>query len=232
MSKLRWSVLILLLSAAALYAGHKAKTLTAEKTGWYSASTRYPQFDDQTPVAKVANKVLSSWATNRQKEFIRQSTTALERAGKPGGGHQYTVDYEVTYAFPQRLLSIRFDTFWDTGGAHGMPEYVTYTFGMVKGKAQQLTLRHFFQPGSAYKDTVTAAILGKLKLNPKATLVVNGQVTSLTDKQLHRFSVDADGLTFFLNPYEVGPYSSGRFQIKLTVDELGPDFRRDLLLKP
>jgi hypothetical protein len=225
-----WSLMALVLSAALLPAGQRAKTITAEKEGWYSATTRYPQFEDQTPVARLANRVLSAWATQRQEKFVRESTKALKSVAKPAGNYQYTVDYEVTYAYPSRLISVRFDTFRDTGGAHGTPEYVTFTFGIVKGKARQLTLASFFKPGSAYKDTVTTAVMAKLKRNPQANLVVNGDVTTLNDDQLNRFSAEADGLTFFFNPYEVGPYSSGRFQIKLTLEELGADFRRDRLL--
>lgn len=230
MHRLRWAVCMLLAGVVAVSAGQRAKTLTAEKAGWYTASTRYPHFEEQTPVAVTANKVLSAWAERRQAKFVRESTRALQKLGKPGGNYEYTVDYEVTFAAPARLLSIRFDTFQYTGGAHGAPEYFTYTFGMKQGKARRLGLGDFFKAGSAYRDTVTAAVLAKLKRNPQANLVVSGDVTSLTDDQLNRFTADPDGLTFLFNPYEVGPYSSGRFQIKLTMEELGADFRRELLL--
>jgi hypothetical protein len=229
MRLMRWTCVVLLVSAAVVSAGQRAKTLTAEKAGWYSATTRYPHFDDDTPVARLANKVVSGWATRRQEDFVKESTKELEKQGKPGADHTYTVDYEVTCADPARLISMRFDTFRETGGAHGVAEYFTYTFGLIKGKAYQFTLRNFFKTESAYKDTVTAAILAKLMRNPQATLVVNGEVTSLTEDQLNRFSVEKDGLTFFFNPSEVGPYSSGRFQVKLTVEDLGADFRRDRL---
>jgi hypothetical protein len=229
MRMLRWSVLILLVCGAGLSAGQRAKTLTASREGWYTASTRYPQFEEQTPVAVTANKVLTAWATRRQEKFVKESTRALRKFGKPTANYEYTMDYEVTFAEPARLLSIRFDAFQYTGGAHGAPEYITYTFGMKKGKARRLMLGDLFKTGSAYRDTVTAAVLAKLKRNPQANLVVSGDVTSLTDDQLNRFSVESDGLMFLFNPYEVGPYSAGRFQVKLTPEELGVDFRRNLL---
>lgn len=229
MRMLRWGFLILIFAATTLSAGQRAKLLKVEKEGVYSATTRYPWFEGQTAVVRLANKDLSSWAKRRQDKFVKQSSKTLKQSGKPTANYEYTVDYEVTYADSQRLLSIRFDTFQYTGGAHGMPEFVTYSFGMVKGKARRLKLGDFFKAGSAYTDTVTAAILGKLKRNPQAILVVNGEVTSLTQNQLNRFSVEADGLTFLFNPDEVGPYTSGRFQIKLGIDDLGADFTKELL---
>jgi hypothetical protein len=229
MRTLRWGCFILVVCTAALSAGQRARTLNAEKEGLYSAATRYPEFEDDTPVARLANKVLKNWATARQSRFIKECSKNTAQSGKQTANYTYTADYEVTCASPERLLSIRFDTFKETGGAHGAPEYVTFSFGLVGGKARRLKLVNFFTSGSAFRDTVTTAVLGKLRRNPQAILVVNGDVTSLTEDQLNRFSVEADGLTFFFNPYEVGPYSSGRFQVKLTVGELGADFNRALL---
>lgn len=230
MRTLRWGCFILAVCTTALPAGQRARTLNAEKEGLYSAATRYPEFEDKTPVARLANKALKNWATARQNRFVRECAKNTAQSGKQTANATYTVDYEVTCAYPERLLSVRFDTFKETGGAHGEPEYVTFTFGLVGGKARRLKLDNFFAPGSAFKDTVTTAVLGKLRRNPRAILVVNGDVTSLTEDQLNRFSVEADGLTFFFNPYEVGPYSSGRFQVKLTMEELGADFKRALLM--
>ena len=56
-------------------------------------------------------------------------------------------------------------------------------------------------------------------------------MTRLTPLQLNSFCIDRDGLTFLINPYEAGPYSSGTFQVKLTLSELGPHFKRALILR-
>jgi hypothetical protein len=73
---------------------------------------------------------------------------------------------------------------------------------------------------------VSDAVIAKLKGDRRATFVRSGEVKALTPLQLERFVVVQDGLLFFIDPAEAGPFVAGRFQVKLTIAELGPSFRR------
>jgi hypothetical protein len=70
------------------------------------------------------------------------------------------------------------------------------------------------------------AVIAKLKQKESATEVTSGQITKLTPEQRERFVATPEGLMFLFDPYEVGPYVAGRFQIRLTAQELGPNFRK------
>jgi hypothetical protein len=52
----------------------------------------------------------------------------------------------------------------------------------------------------------------------------------LSVEQLNRFSISPTNLTFLLNHYEAGPYASGRFEVVLSITDLGPNFKRALIL--
>lgn len=116
------------------------------------------------------------------------------------------------------------DSYEFLGGAHGISAYRVFNFGDTRGKARQLMLSDLFKKGSTYRSHVSNLLLAKLKEDDDATKVQAGEVKSFSDAQLNRFQVNSDGLTFLFDHFELAPYSNGRFKVKLTTEELGPDF--------
>lgn len=202
--------------------------LRQSRAGYYSAETRLPKLKGSGPLQSLAASTCKQWARKAQSEFVRESKKAFHDLGKPRQPFDYSATGKVTYQSPS-LVSIQFDTEQYNGGAHGMSYYNTFTFGMVNGKAKALKLADFFAAGSGYPQLVSDAVIAKLKQKEGAAWVIEGEVKKLVPGQLERFVVVPDGLMFLFNPYEVGPYSSGSFEIKLTAAELGPDFKKMLI---
>jgi hypothetical protein len=71
-------------------------------------------------------------------------------------------------------------------------------------------------------------VLRKLR-EAGAPAVVGGRMTAVPDDVLERFIVEPDGLRYVFLPGVVGPLTAGSFEAKLTLEELGPLFRRALL---
>ncbi|MCS6776282.1 MAG: DUF3298 and DUF4163 domain-containing protein [Chloroherpetonaceae bacterium] len=197
------------------------------RPGYYRAVTRIPDLSSG-PWRKLVYSVCVPWARRAHADFIRECEASFKTFGKPASPYEHQIQGKVIYRSP-RLVSILFDMLQYTGGAHPNAFYRTFNLGMVNGKPALMRLADFFVPGSDFRQQISDAIINKLMLNEAAVDVVNGKVTRLTEEQLERFVVGPEGLRFFFNHYELGPYAAGRFNVRLTVQELGTDFKRALL---
>ena len=127
------------------------------------------------------------------------------------------------------LVSVQFVIYQYLGAAHGMTRFETRTFGRVGGRVRELNLSDFFGPGTDVAGLLGPKILAKAKQNEAALWVREGKVTKLGAQDLRSFAAYRGGLIFFFEPYVLGPYSSGTFEIRVPANELGPSFRRSLL---
>jgi len=205
-------------------------TKSSAKKDYYTVKSKFPILPDSHPLAKVANSELKSWVTKRHTEFLKQIRQDLaELKEKPTSEWFQDIEPTVVYQSP-RLYSVRIHIEVDTGGAH--PGYVEYTFnyGVVDGKAKKLKLADFFTSKSGYKKRVNDLLMGKLKQNEGAMWVTEGTVKDINDEQFQRFVIKPTGLLFIFNPYEMGPWSSGNFEIQLSIHEMGDSFKKALLL--
>lgn len=145
------------------------------------------------------------------------------------GPYEYQGEGAVTFARPARLISAVLDVYKFAGGAYGNAWYFPFNYGVIDGKMRRLVLGDLYRPNSGHERLVSMAVIAKLKTDKGATWVRDGQMTSLSVEQLNRFSITPRGLVFLFNQYEAGPYAAGRFEVTLSVQDLGPGFRRDLL---
>jgi hypothetical protein len=228
---MRTLVLALLLSLGAVAeAATVYRTVKTARPGYYTAVTRYPRFTERTPVTRLANAAIAREARGAQAAFVKAARKAQAGTGRPHAPYEHRTEAKVSYFYAPRLVSVTFDTLEYTGGAHPISPYWVLNFGLIDGRAKQLVLGDLFRSGSDYRGRVTELVLRKLKAKEGATWVIDGSVKSLSTEQLNRFAVRPDGLTFLINQYEAGPYVAGRFEIPLTLAELGPDFRRSLIV--
>ncbi len=230
----RW-LLATALVALACQSGSAAtvmKRAVGVKPGYYDIQLTYPHFSDATPLVRFANTMLALWARSELDRFPQEHRRVFAGSDKPRALYTYKATPKVSSFAATRLISVVFDTYQYTGGAHGNPAYVVFNFGVIDTKATRLALGDLFAPEAPYRRFVSEAVIKKLKRDERAAFVRNGQVKSLTPLQLERFVVDSNGLLFLIDPDEVGPYTSGRFQVKLSVAELGPGFRRTFVFGP
>lgn len=206
-----------------------AKTLKLTKEKYYNAIVTYPQFQDRTRLAREVNKTIVRWARKDQSRFINQCKKTFESLGQPIAPYEYKADYVVMHSDSARLISVKFEVHEYTGGAHGNFSFVVFNMGRVKGKVQRLMLGDFFESDTTYRKRVADLLLAKLKQDEGALFVRDGTVDSLTNDQLNLFVVQPDGLVFLFNPYDVGPWSSGAIQVKLTVEELGEGLNKKMI---
>ncbi|MDQ2798011.1 MAG: RsiV family protein [Armatimonadota bacterium] len=211
-----------------------SRVLNGSRHGRYQAVTHYPILRTRTPLTRFANSTLLAWARSEQRTFAREVGEA--RAGRKTldaqeGVNPYAYEARPIYIhyFAPRLFSVGMEEYTDLGGAHPSTERDTFNFGLVHGQPKRLTLGDFFRPGAAYRARVQKVVLAKLRKTGRADWLQDGSVKTLTRVEINRFVVERDGLRFYLNPYDVGSYASGPFQVKLRWAELGPSFNRSLV---
>ncbi len=229
---MRWVVQVLLITSVAVcaYAGQPVtKSLSIKREGYYKAEATYPQFQERTRFARHVNNTVVNWARKEQRRFINACKKAIGEIGKPIAPYEYKADYVVMYSDSLRLISVKFEVYEYTGGAHGNFAYTVFNMGRVKGKVKQLRLADFFAADTTYRTQLAETLLAKLREDDRATVVRDGTVKNLTNDHLELFVVQPDGLLFLFNPYDVGPWSSGAIQVKLSVEELGEGFNRKMI---
>jgi hypothetical protein len=200
------------------------------KAKLYKAVTQYPVFNSRTPVARYANVQLKKWAIADYNDFIRESKRDIKAgAVEADRAYEYQAGPMLGIYAPPRLISVTVTDYRYLGGAHGLAVISGTTFGTINGKPKVLMLGDLFVPGTPYRATVEKAILAKLKQNPGADWVRNGEVKTLTPDQLNNFIVKPDGVEWSFSPYDMGPYSSGIITAKLSPAELGPGLKKSWL---
>lgn len=228
----RFGSIVLLFVAATVALGSDLVVYRVMKTGekgLYEAKCKYPVFQSSEPVAAMANAEIKKWAASQQNAFLKECKDYFKQfKEKPEAPWEQTIDGEaVTHNSKIISVRIRVNTF--TGGAHPVFEDTVFNYAVVNGKAKRLTLDDLFVDRAASRKHVHSLLIKKLKATGNAQWLEDGTVTSLEPAQLNRFVVGRSALTFLFNPYEVGPWAVGNFEIPLTFKELGPKFKKGLL---
>lgn len=215
--------------ATSFMADYKTVEFKVSKAGSYESKVSYLKYSVSHPLASIINPAQLSVVTKSHLAWVKNAKDAAKELGKPTSPWEQEISVEAARSTP-RLVSLIIATYDYSGGAHPNNGVQTMNFGFVAGKPKQLSFSDFFGPGFDGRSHVSKLIIERLKQTEGADWVKEGQVTSLDTKMAERFVVNADGLTWIFNPYEVGPYVSGDFEVKLTLTQLGPKFKRSLLL--
>jgi hypothetical protein len=198
------------------------------KTKGYGAESAYPKFYANNRLARFVNKSVGHAQRQTFANWVAQTKKSLQGKVSPAGPYQYLSTPSMSFYSP-RLISLEFNSYEFTGGAHGMNVSDARNFGIIGGKPKEIVLGDLFKPGTKYRELVQTKILAKLKKDPAAMWVHDGSVKKLETAQFNNFSIGKGGLTWTFNPYEMGPYANGSIETRLSFDELGSGLRDDLL---
>lgn len=174
---------------------------TGTVTGWLDASS--PSMaqnpDAQTDVAKAATLL----AADYNATYVDALSGCWELKSKA----------DTTFTNP-KLLTVQFESYTYTGGAHPNSNVSLYTFDRQTGRS--LTLNDLVADTTALLSAVEQAFRADQKLQPQDNLEERGYFL-----QNGRFPLPAsvgmgrEGMIFYYNPYEVAAYAVG--PIELTV---------------
>ncbi len=229
-------LLVFLILSQSVSAQFVMQELKCGKPGIYRAETTYPHFRETSPLTRFANSKIVEWVKRDQADHILTAEEAAEirkrdqeQAKKYGGWSnlpwEYNAGCQVTMFRPNNLISILCKVFEYTGGAHPNTTYQAFNFGHLAGHDRTLTLSDFFRQGGRPPEGIRKIIAKKAK-NPEGNSV--GKI-EINDTEVDKFVVEPDGLRFVFNQCEIAACYAGELEAKVTIKDLGSDFRRDIL---
>lgn len=197
------------------------RKLAASKKGDYKARVEYPVFGG----GGVANFAAAAWKSTAVRGYRKFLKDAKQfRAEEKKGG--ITTAAEYYYDGSPKITSLTIGLISGymqmgnyMGGAHGMQWYEPMNVGMVRGKAAMIRLRDILRGGVDPTNTISPLVIKKLKVK-KAAWVEEGTVKALTRTQLDSFVINSMGLLYLFEPYAMGSYAEGPYEVQLTWAEL------------
>lgn len=176
------------------------------------------------------DSILPKYALVLSNEYKRSNEPFLQKiieAKEPSGIWQNQIQVQgVAMYLDDKILSYSYERYAYMGGAHGNSSRLFYNFDL--NNAKLLLEKDLFIDN--YQNSLTQLIKQQIVED-------NAEMESVADlnefhffedqiKPNNNFYVNADGLVYVYNPYDIAPYSTGQTEVALTFERLKP------ILKP
>lgn len=191
------------------------KSISESMKHW-NVNLRYPVFQGKSPLAALANKAAKEKVLAMLGEF-HQTTKEIGNGWTPVG--------KLTLEVAPVLASVRpdfisFHLEWNeySGGAHPNHGTIPFAFGLVDGKPKQLKLADLIAPGTTSETFFMKRV--KPFLDQQKQKRGGDKVYDIDPRSYDRFVVTSKGLAFFFDPYEMGPYAEGSYEVSLMFDSI------------
>lgn len=199
-----------------------------EDTNRWLVHTEYDSLSVTGEGYEAAAEGVRQWSEARTAEIRELSSEYAGYAAEDAAyqdaentAYQYSI-YESleTARVDSRVISIIEMNSDYTGGAHGNYGYYGYTFDAENG--QLLELMDILEDAGGFQEAASDYIIQKLKetqgdgLFPEYADEVRD---TWTRNEGPNWYLDAAGITFIFNPYEVGPFAMGEVRVTLPYEE-------------
>ncbi|MDN9011542.1 PdaC/SigV domain-containing protein [Brevibacillus laterosporus] len=176
-----------------------------------NVSIQYPQLKWLSSNVEIQRKINDQLEKVALETFEMGSQASMEiREGE--NPYDYLLNYEITYN-QNGLISVVFDQYTYTGGAHGMVDRVAYTIDIKTGNI--LSLQDLLKENSAYKAEISQQI--KKQFQQKYGYLLTPFET-ISDEQA--FYVKGDSVIIYFGLYEYTPYAAGIPEFALPLSSL------------
>lgn len=179
------------------------------------ATSTYPFFT--SPRLQDLNDHVQPDLMAEQIQFVQRA----QQAGVDGLiRHDWWFDSRarIEYAAPG-LLSTLVTVSDYTGGAHPTLNYWSYNLAMTGTRLRPFELADLFAEDSDWLPEISDILLAELA-DQGADWVKDGSVDALTETDLQVFVISPIGLQFILAPYQVGPWASGTFTVRIPLADI------------
>lgn len=187
-------------------------------------SLEYPIFlEAGHPRAKQLNQHLRTFFDG----LARDARNSMEEAAAEGfaegfpedARHMLTWSYDAgNYHFlhcSDSFVSLVLTHYEYSGGAHGNSGAHTLNLALSpEGNVSNANLSAFLAEGDESIAHLSTLLIADLKKQGAST-VVDGGITAFTREELPAFTASRKGLTFYFDPYAVGPYAEGSFTVEI-----------------
>lgn len=180
-----------------------------EKTKRYEITAYYPITDSiewNNAIVSLVQKHISQF-----KEEIGEDELGENQVDALNILYQtYTSKDTISYLFTITM---------DTHGAHPNTIYDSTVYHVTDKKI--VTIDDIVHANPLFLETVSTKIRKRLEKNPgivNYSMMIAG--TEPKKENFKNFAITEEGYLFFFAPYQVAPYSSGRFQVCIPFSEI------------
>jgi uncharacterized protein YecT (DUF1311 family) len=190
----------------------------------YSIDIGYPKFEGPTADFSALNARFADAAAKAAEEATPKADSGVDREQ----GWTYEQGFKL-YRPGARAITVAVNFYGYSGGAHGYGATRCTLVDLGTGKA--VTPEGVFAAGDPWLKTMVEIVGADLK---KQFVKKPGFDDALEPAKLAKLLRDPDNycwqphrLELIFNAYEVGPYSSGPFEVHVPYDRLKPMLRAD-----
>ena len=191
----------------------------------------YPQFSNATGALSDSLQTIFTHAfSNTEKNILSPDSVQQDFLATYQSFQKTQKNYTIPWSVEKSLtvlnqnpkwITLAYEEHTFTGGAHPN-SYTTYSV-IDKSNGRRMVLTDFFDSTSIYKltglgETEFRSVRG---INPNQSLQDAGYWFENNRFQLNsNFYLHENGLTFFYNSYEIGPYSYGTTELTIPANKL------------
>jgi hypothetical protein len=156
---------------------------------------------------------------------ILQNYQTIKAEAAEGNAYAYSQDLNYTVADKgDGRLTLFFNRFFYSGGAHGLESRSTYVLDLAKGK--RLALADLFAADADYKTVVLEEInkilAGGGEVYAGVTAEFNLENWEEYAYDGYNFYLTDEALVLYYQPYDIAPYAAGIVEFKLPLENLRP----------
>lgn len=171
----------------------------------YTLTIQYPQIEGGENAAAISkiNAFMKTEALKYEasaQELLKQTVADMD-AEYPDFHYSFDVNYTVTYN-QQNKLSMHFDVYQYTGGAHGMYDWNSHTFDLSTG--EEISLKQAARNNADYKQIINDEIMKQIK---EREYILLEPFETVRDDQ--GFYIKDDSIVVYFSLYEYTPYALG-----------------------
>lgn len=188
-----------------------------------SVSFLYPRMKGGK-VAKIINTYVDENMLRNPQERAARFIKNFMEEHQEGSRISYSEDHLITVQTNEKnILTLAYDLNGFSGGAHGYYNTRYTSFDLRTGK--ELKMTDIFKPG--FEQPVRKLITDQMR--------IEGLLIDLTTKKDYplpkNFYFRPDGIAFFYNVYEIGPYVAGSRQVVVPYGKLKKYINRKSVLR-
>ena len=156
-------------------------------------------------------KVLNQEIDTKIKSHIEDFKKEISNVGVQLN-QSYTLDILYQEFENSPYISYVFTIFQDTGGAHPISFYDTISYNREENKI--VTIEDLVKENPQFLEIVSKSVREQLSKNKNIVNYNMMMEGTLPKKEnFETFAITEEGYLFFFSPYQVAPYSSGKFQV-------------------
>lgn len=196
------------------------KLLNHKETLLLKYQIKYPQFTSdseyqQRPLNYInyaIRNIVIALIRKYNEEFYEDALTQYYEAmvnNYPFNNFEAQVDYQITYN-DNCIISLYFDRYEYTGGAHGMTIRTSFTWDTRTGRL--IELPPYFSDLTGYKEWIVAFVCDQVeKERSEGENIYFDDYCSLAEKNFNprSYYLSPEGIVIYYQQYDIAPYASG-----------------------